>query len=177
MIAIRQETQHDYAKVERLIQKAFESLEISDHTEHYMVKRLRKSDSYIPELSLVAAIQDQLVGHILLSKINIVNENKIHPALALAPVSVLPEFQGQGVGSKLIEASHRIAEDLAYNMIILIGHENYYPRFGYQKCSDYNIRFPFEVPDQNCMVIELKKDALKKVNGVVRYPKAFFESK
>lgn len=176
MISIRQETTLDYSAVEHVIQKAFEQVEISDQTEHQMVKRLRKTESFIPELSLVAEQENQIIGHILLSKIKVVDENEIHNALALAPVSVLPKFQRQGIGSKLIIESHRVAKSLAHKTIILIGHEKYYPRFGYKKCSQYNISFPFKVPDDNCMVIELQKDALNKVKGMVQYPSAFFEN-
>ena len=72
-------------------------MEFSDHREQYLVERLRNSDTFIPELSLVAEIDNQIVGYILLSKISILGNNKyIHTSLAMAPVSVLQKFQSKG---------------------------------------------------------------------------------
>ncbi|MEM6347139.1 MAG: N-acetyltransferase, partial [Bacteroidota bacterium] len=93
--------------------------------------------------------------------------------LSLAPVAVLPKQQGQGIGAMLIEEAHRIARSLGHERIILLGHADYYPRFGYQICANYGIKLPFEVPDENCMVIGLKENALTGVGGEVVYPKAF----
>ncbi|MDE6357391.1 MAG: N-acetyltransferase, partial [Eubacteriales bacterium] len=95
---IRQETEKDYNEVFELIKKAFENAEHSDGNEQNLVTKLRKSTAFIPELSLVADYNGKIVGHILFSKIIIGNSNQI----ALAPVSVLPEFQKQGIGAKLI---------------------------------------------------------------------------
>ncbi|MEM6700133.1 MAG: N-acetyltransferase [Bacteroidota bacterium] len=174
-VTIRQEKQKDHNIVENLVVAAFKDVAISDHKEQFLVRRLRKSEAFIPELSLVAALNGQIIGHILLTKIKIANKNKHHGSLALAPISVLPEFQGKGIGGKLILSAHRIAESLGFQSIILLGHANYYPRFGYKKASEFDIQLPFEVPEENCMAIELKENALNKVSGTVVYPKAFFE--
>ena len=93
----------------------------------------------------------------------------------IPPVTVLPEFQGKGIAAKLILRSHEIAKHLGYKSIVLLGHQDYYPRFGYQRCDKYNIKMPFDVPAENCMVVPLVKDGLKKVNGNVVYPDVFFE--
>ncbi|MCZ7253247.1 GNAT family N-acetyltransferase, partial [Salmonella enterica] len=87
---------------------------------------------------------------------------------ALAPVSVKPAFQGKGIGAKLILESHAIAKKLGYKSIILLGHENYYPRFGYELTSKYNIEMPFDVPAENCMVISLTENGLDGVSGKVK---------
>jgi predicted N-acetyltransferase YhbS len=174
-IAIRQENEKDYKSVFNVIESAFENVEYSDHQEQFLVDKLRKSDAFIPELSLVAAFENRIVGHILLTKIRIQNEIETFSSLALAPVSVLQEFQGKGIGAKLILRSHEIAKELGYESIVLLGHQDYYPRFGYELCEKHNIKLPFDVPAENCMVMELKKDSLEKVSGEVVYPKAFFE--
>lgn len=173
-ITIRQESDQDFQDVFNLIKNAFEREELSDHEEHHLVERLRKSDAFVPELSLVAEVDNQIVGHILLTKINIVDEN-MHkfPSLALAPVSVLRDFQGKGIGGKLILAAHQKAKELNYNSIIVLGHENFYPRFGYKPSVYFGIKLPFDVPEANAMAIELDKDALKNVNGIVQYAKEF----
>ncbi|MCT3897683.1 N-acetyltransferase [Elizabethkingia anophelis] len=175
-ILFRQENKDDYTAVSNVIQKAFEKEEMSDHSEQYLVERLRNSEAFIPELSIVAEINQKVAGHILLSMIKIVNnENKEFESLALAPVSVLPEYQGKGIGGKLIETAHKKAKELGFGSVILLGHESYYPRLGYEMAKKYGIKLPFDVPDENCMAIELIKGSLEEVEGTVVYPKAFFE--
>ena len=174
-IRIRQETKADHLKVHELIASAFQNEEHSDHREQFLVERLRKSNAFIAELSLVAEIENEIVGHIMLTKIQIENENKSFESLALAPVSVKPEFQRKGIGSKLIIESHAIAKSLGYKSIIVLGHEGYYPRFGYERTNKYHIEMPFDVPEENCMVISLSENGLLGVSGEVKYPKEFFE--
>jgi predicted N-acetyltransferase YhbS len=174
-ITLRQENKNDFESVFQLIEKAFEKEEYSDHKEQFLVERLRNSEAFILELSIVAEIEDEIVGHVLFTKLQIKNESQTFPSLALAPVSVLPEFQGKGIGSKLILYGHEIAKSLGYKSVILLGHQDYYPRFGYELCEKYNIKMPFDVPAENCMVIALTEDGLKGINGEVVYPKAFFE--
>ncbi|WP_319800069.1 MULTISPECIES: GNAT family N-acetyltransferase [Flavobacterium] len=136
---------------------------------------MRKSDAFIPELSIVAEIENEIIGHILLTKLLIINETKSFESLALAPVSVKPEFHRQGIGSRLITESHAIAKKLGYKSIILLGHENYYPRFGYEPTSKYGITMPFEAPEENCMAVSLTENGLLGVSREVKYPAAFFE--
>lgn len=174
-IKIRQEELKDYKVVFNLIEKAFKKEKLSDHKEQFLVERLRKSKAFVPELSLVAEVDDVVIGHILLTKIEIKNDNESFESLALAPVSVLPEYQGKGIGGKLIKQAHKIAATLEFTSVVLLGHEKYYPRFGYQQASNFGITLPFEVPDENCMVIALKENSLNGVSGMVIYPKEFFE--
>ncbi|RKR08673.1 putative N-acetyltransferase YhbS [Flavobacterium sp. 90] len=174
-IKLRRENEKDHKSVFQLIEKAFENEEYSDHKEQFLVERLRKSDAFIPELSIVAEVGNEIVGHILLTKLEIKNDTTSFESLALAPVSVLPEFQGKGIGSKLILYSHKIAKELGYKSIILLGHQDYYPRFGYELTNKYGIEMPFDVPAENCMVIALTENGLSGVNGKVVYATAFFE--
>ncbi|KPE53165.1 GNAT family N-acetyltransferase [Chryseobacterium indologenes] len=173
-LKIRQEEEKDYKRVFELTEEAFRAMEHSDHREHFLVERLRKSEAFIPELSLVAENEDGVIaGHILLTRIKIENNHESFDSLALAPVSVKPEFQNQGIGGQLILSGHLAARELGYQSVILIGHEDYYPKFGYEKTSNFGISFPFDVPEENGMAIELVKDGLKNVTGVVKYPKEF----
>lgn len=172
-ITIRKEEKKDFKTVFKLVQKAFEKELMSDHQEQELVERLRDSEAFVPELSLLAEIGEQIVGYILLTKIQIANDAFKTESLAMAPVAVLPEFQGKGVGARLIESAHEKAKELGFDSVVLLGHENYYPRFGYEMAKNYGIRLPFEVPDENCMVMELVKGALQNANGIVRYPKEF----
>lgn len=174
-INIRQEEPSDQPAVFKLIEAAFREEPMSDHTEQFLVERLRRSSAFIPELSLVAVEGSKIVGHILLTRINITNGAEEFDSLALAPVSVLPGYQRQGIGSRLIEKAHEIAAGLSYKSVILIGHENYYPRFGYRPASQFGIQLSFGAPDANCMAIELVENGLAGVRGTVVYPPAFFE--
>ena len=174
-ITIRQEKPNDFKSVFDLIKEAFKSMEMSDHKEQFLVDRLRKSSAFIPELSLVAEVENKIVGHILLTKLKIKNNQNEFESLALAPVSVLPDYQGKGIGGLLIKKSHRKAKELGYKSIVLLGHETYYPKFGYQQAYKFGIELPFDVPNENCMVIELIENGLNGVNGLVEYPKEFSE--
>jgi len=174
-ISIRQEQEADHKVVFQLIEEAFAGETLSDHREQFLVERLRKSEAFIPELSIVAILNEQIVGHILLTKIKIKNTTQSFDSLALAPVSVLPPFQGQGIGGALIKAAHEKAKALGHTSIVLLGHEAYYPRFGYQQSAQFGISLPFDVPAENCMAIELVPNTLQKISGVVEYAPEFFE--
>lgn len=168
MIEIRQENQKDYEEVYRVVKTAFEIAEHSDGNEHDLVVALRNSDSFIPELSLVAVKEDKIVGYILFTKIKIGN----HEEIALAPLAVLPEYQKQGIGSMLIEQGHKIAKQLGYHYSIVLGSENYYPKFGYIPAIQYGIQAPFDVADENFMAIKLNATDTE-IEGVVQYAKEF----
>ncbi|MBP2078426.1 GNAT family N-acetyltransferase [Oceanobacillus polygoni] len=176
-ITIAQEHPTDYELTENVVKAAFEHAEYSDKSEHKLVSRLRKSDAFIPALSLVAKDREQnkILGHTLLSKIIIRNDSQSTASLALAPVSVLPAYQGKGMGSLLITEALKKAKKLGYSSVVVLGHPEYYPKFGFQKASLWGIKAPFEVPDEAFMVIELSGNALHTISGVVEYSKAFFE--
>ena len=83
------------------------------------------------------------------------------------------DHQEQHLGGMLIEEAHKTARAMGYDSAVLLGHKDYYPRFGYRKAIGYGIRFPFDAPQECCMVIELLPDALSGVTGTVRYPECF----
>lgn len=172
-IIVRQEVPRDYKETEEVVQKAFEHAEFADHTEHLLVARLRKGDAFIKELSLVATANGKIIGHILFTKLEIVDGKKVYPSLGLAPLSVLPEFQRTGVGKLLMEEGLKRCTDLGYTSVILLGHPSYYPRFGFRKASEFNIRAPFPAPDEAFMAMELVPGSLSKVKGMVKHPKEF----
>ncbi|MGG4442875.1 GNAT family N-acetyltransferase [Brevibacillus fortis] len=174
---VRIEQADDYSVTEQVVKSAFANAEFSDHKEHELVSRIRKSDAFIPALSLVAMDEEnqEIVGHILLSKINIRNDYQSVESLALAPVSVLPDYQSKGIGKKLILEALQKAKELGYQSVVVLGHPQYYPKFGFQKASQWGIKAPFEVPDEVFMAMELHENALENVSGVVEYSSAFFE--
>lgn len=167
---IRAEHPDDAAAIHNVIFQAFTYAKHRDGDEQYLVERLRKSAAFQPELSLVAIVGNRVVGHILFSEVQIGVD---HPSLALAPLSVLPTYQQQGIGSALIRAGHEAALAQGYTSAIVLGDYGYYSRFGYVPASQWHISAPFDVADENFMAIELIPTRLQGVNGVVRYPKEF----
>lgn len=176
-LIIKQEQVRDYQMTEEIIEYAFRNMELSDQKEHELVARLRKTNAFIPELSLVAVneVSNELIGHILLTKIKILSDNQSTNSLALAPVSVLPEWQNKGIGKALIRKALDKAKELGYGSVIVLGHPQYYPKFGFKKASTWGVTAPFEVPEEAFMMLALKEDALENVVGVVQYSSAFFE--
>ena len=120
LLKIRQEEPKDYNKVAKIIENAFKTEHFSDHQEQFLVERLRNSKDFIPELSMVAEIDGEVVGQILLSKIKITNSATSFDSLALAPVSVAPDFQKQGIGGELIRSAHKKARELRIQIYFII---------------------------------------------------------
>ncbi|TPV44781.1 GNAT family N-acetyltransferase [Bacillus dicomae] len=174
MVMIRQEQKNDYRKTEEVVQQAFLNEEFSDKKEHELVKRIRECDAFVPALSIVA-IDEEIVGHIMLSKIKIEKDGASVDSLALAPVSVARGHQKKGIGRELIVAALEKAIELGYGSVVVLGHPEYYPKFGFKKASEWNIKAPFEVPEEVFMVVELRENALEGVEGVVQYSSAFAE--
>lgn len=168
MLEIRQENMSDYEQVYSVIKTAFEKAEHSDGNEQDLVIALRESNSFVPELSLVAVDENKIIGYVLFTKIKIGDSTE----LALAPLAVLPEYQRKGIGTKLIKEGHKIAKQLNYNYSIVLGSNKYYPRLGYIPASRYNIKAPFDVKDDYFMAIKLNENA-KAINGIAQYDKVF----
>ncbi|MBH5317855.1 N-acetyltransferase [Paenibacillus sp. GSMTC-2017] len=118
---------------------------------------------------------EEIVGHILISKVKISNEKEKIDSLALAPVSVSPVYHNQGIGKLLMREALERAKDLGYSSVIVLGHPHYYPKYGFKSASLWGIKAPFEVTDDVFMVLELHEGALNHVSGVVEYPSVFFE--
>ena len=167
-IIIRQETNKDYPKVFNLIKNTFKFAEHSDGDEHNLVERLRESNAFIPELSLVAEYNNEIIGHILFTKVNVGSTIQ----LALAPLSVSTNYQRQGVGTKLIKEGHRIAKNLGYEYSIVLGDPNYYSRFGYIPAKTFGIKSPFEISEEFFMAINLQ-GKFTNLNATVEYHKEF----
>lgn len=165
---IRKEEAKDYEIVYSVVKRAFESTENADGNEHDLVNELRKGEAYIPELSLVAVIDGKIAGHIMFTEAKIGDE----PVLALAPLSVLPEYQKQGIGTALIKEGHKIAKELGYAYSLVLGSENYYPRVGYLPAIEFGIKPPFDVPSENFMAYRLRDD-IPNIHGILKYAKEF----
>ncbi|PWG00399.1 GNAT family N-acetyltransferase [Levilactobacillus bambusae] len=167
-------TPDEYKTTEHLVQTAFAPVELSDHDEHRLINRLRNEPHYHPEFDLVAKDENgQIIGHAMLSEIQIQSNSQSVTALALAPLAVLPEAQGQGVGGRLIAALETAAREADYPAISILGDPHYYGRFGYVPASQYQIHASFAVPAEFYMVKPLTPRALAGVTGTISYLPAF----
>ncbi|WP_224996986.1 GNAT family N-acetyltransferase [Cesiribacter sp. SM1] len=167
-IKIREESPADHAAVYSLLASAF-----GREDEAKLVERLRASTAYIPELCLVAEhAKNGIVGYIQFTHVHIAGKQS-YPSLALAPMAVTPGYQNTGIGSLLVQAGLTRAREIGYQSVIVLGHQEYYPRFGFRPASAWGIFCPFEVPDEAFMAIELEKGALNAKAGTVVYSPAF----
>lgn len=168
-ILIRQEREADYPFVFQLHALAF-----GQDNESRLVNLLRQDECFIPELSLVAVLDEQIIGHILFTKIRIVVDGGPESdSLALAPMGVLPKYQKSGIGSKMIWAGLEVARELGHQSVIVLGHKDYYPKFGFVPAEKWGIGTHYEVPSDYFMGLELIPEALSEVKGVVEYSAPF----
>jgi putative acetyltransferase len=147
------------------------TLAFGQENEAKLVEKIRCSHHYIPELSLVTEVEKVVVGHILFSYINLVGEETLQ-VIGLAPLVVHPQFQRQGIGSKLVQAGLEISDAKKEAVVIVLGHPHFYNRFGFQPSVIYEIESPFPVPEDVFMVKTLQSYE-KKYKGKVVYPAAF----
>jgi putative acetyltransferase len=137
--------------------------------EAQLVEALRDDDAYVPELCLVAARDGAIAGHIFFSKARLAFGPQV---LALAPMAVLPERQRTGAGSTLVTESMRRAADSPFPLVVVVGHPEYYPRFGFEPADPLGIEAPFDVPAEAWMAFRLPAYS-PEAGGTVLYPEAF----
>lgn len=162
MLTIRPELPEDFATVFEIHSRAFSRSEEAE-----LVDKLRSVAD--PQISLVAELNGQVVGHIFFSPVTIEDEESSFVALGLAPMAVLPELQNQGVGSLLVKEGLNAARRMSQNIVVVLGHPEFYPRFGFEVASRKGLRCEFPAPDKAFMIIELEPGALHGRAGVVKY--------
>ncbi len=165
---IRTAAEKDFRAIRELTYKAFDNEEEPD-----LVEAIRDSEYYIPELSLVSVNRGRVGGHILFSRIRIVTDDDEIPVLTLAPMSVDPDLQNTGVGSALVRAGLEECRRLGHKIVIVIGHPEYYKRFGFEPARGFGLEVPFDVPDEAFMAIELQSGALRNAAGMVEFSPPF----
>lgn len=138
-----------------------------------IVDAIRQSDHYIPSLSLVAFDNENILGHILFSNISIVTEKMEVPAMALVPMTVLPKYQRKGIGTTLVIEGLRECIRLGHRIVVVIGHADYYLRFGFVSATSKHLIAPILVSDEAFMVYEVD-DALKDIKGTVKYSEMLY---
>jgi putative acetyltransferase len=124
-------------------------------------------------ISLVAAIDNQVVGHILFTPVSIDDADPTLSAAGLAPMAVLPEFQRLGIGSALVNAGLDACRAAGCDLVVVLGHPDFYPRFGFVVAAPHGLRCEYPVPPEAFMVIELRSGSLARARGLVRYRPEF----
>ena len=138
-IIFRKETSKDYYSTELMTMRAFWNVYGPGCNEHFLVHILRESKDYLPELSLVAEADGEIVGTIMYSKAKVVDGDREHEVVAFGPLCVDPLYTNSGVGKRLLEESVSLAREAGYSGIIIFGEPEYYPKFGFETCDKYGI--------------------------------------
>jgi len=163
---IREETSTDFKGVWELNAAAFET-----EVEANLVNLLRESG--ISYISLVAEQNEKMIGHILFTPVVLEGDNSGIKLAGLAPMAVIPNLQKLGIGSRLVAEGIKHCKSMGFDAIVVLGHPEYYPRFGFVPSVNYNIVSEYDVPDEAFMILELNKGCLKGKQGKIKYHKAF----
>ena len=169
-VFIRSEEPEDLPLIDQINLAAF-----GRSGEGKLIRALRESDAWLPGLSLLAATAEEVIGHLLFTRIHIVGDGQVWPTVALAPMAVLPDWQGQQIGTLLVQVGLQTVAREGHDSVIVLGHPDYYPRFGFVPASQWGIRCPFPVPGEAFMALELEEGSLSAKAGTVRYSKPFTE--
>lgn len=169
-IIIRSERPGDEKAIGKVNDLAF-----GQPNEGKLIEALRRKKEFVGSLSLVAEYKGEVIGHILFFPVNIRMEKGMRRLLSLAPLSVAPKYQGKGVGGKLILRGLKEARLQGFKSVVVLGHPDYYPRFGFTKATEWGIYCPFRAPDDTFMAIELTEGALDGVRGTVIFPPEYNE--
>lgn len=165
-VIIRKATPVDFQASVNITREAFWNVYKPGCDEHLVLHKLRESTSYIADLDLVALDDDRLVGHIISTRARVVAaDHSSHEVLCLGPVSVLPQLQKSGVGSKLIWHTLNLAREAAYRGVILFGNPEYYHRFGFVNAEQYHITTKDGQNFEPFMALELQPSSLSEVSG------------
>lgn len=174
VITLRNETVSDYKAVENVTREAFWNHHGPGCDEHYLMHIMREADAFIPELDFVAEVDGQIVGNIVYTKAKILDDQDVaHSVISFGPISVLPEYQGMGIGGVLIEHTKRIAKDMGYSAILIYGDPNYYEKFGFVKAEQFDVGTPDNEYAEPLQACELFPGALKNISGRFYEDEAF----
>ena len=164
-LTVRRETVADYERIDEINRSAFPS-----DAEARLVRLLRENSD--PFVSLVAADSSGAVGHIAFSRASLDASASVF-VVGLAPMSVVPERQRQGIGSRLANAGIDACRQLGVQIIIVLGHAEYYPKFGFVPASRWGVKSEYDVPDEAFMLLELDTGCLPTDARIARYHEAF----
>jgi predicted N-acetyltransferase YhbS len=166
LFTIRLEREEDFRAVENLTREAFWNHHVPGCDEHYLAHVLRESDCFLPELDFVAEANGELVGNIMYTKANVLcDSGETVPVLSFGPLSVLPDWQGKGVGSALVRHSLERARELGYTAVLIYGDPAFYSRLGFLAAEKFGIGSADDYYADALQALELVAGALKDKKG------------
>lgn len=165
---IRPEQPEDGAAIHQVVEAAFGRVAEAD-----LVDKLRAHGKSV--VSLVAEIEGQVAGHILFSEVTVETNPRNRKIIGLAPLAVAPAQQRAGIGAQLTRAGLAACRAAGYDAAIVLGHPEYYPRFGFVPASRFGITCEYDVRDEVFMALELTEGALADCHGLARYQAEFNE--
>jgi putative acetyltransferase len=165
-MGIRNERPEDIKRIRKINSEAFET-----ETEANLVNTLRSSG--VQYISLVYEENDKLLGHIFFTPVELEGDRSGLHIMGLGPMAVTTKFQNIGIGSSLVKAGIERCKLEGIDAIVVLGHPNYYPRFGFEPSIKYGVKSEYEIPDEVFMALELKNNALKGKQGTIKYNEAF----
>ena len=163
---VRKEKDSDKDNIWKVNAEAFET-----EAEANLVNALR--DSGISFISLLAEEDEEIVGHILFTPVELIGDDPGLKLMGLAPMAVLTELRKKGIGSQLVKTGIEKCLTQGFDAVVVLGHAEYYPKFGFVPSVKYGIKSEYDVPDEAFMVLELKEGSLKDKKGVIKYHAAF----
>jgi putative acetyltransferase len=166
LISVREERPKDIAKIRLVNIEAF-----GRPQEANLIEMLRTNGGIL--LSLLATNEDQIVGHILYSAVTVGSGERKIIGAGLGPMAVLPEYQRRGIGTKLIEFGTTRLKQSGCPFIVVLGHADYYPRFGFRPASDYGLKCEWSVPDNAFMALALNESKIRDLSGLAKYRAEF----
>lgn len=169
MLTIRPETPEDIEAIRYVNDQAF-----GRENESWLIDELREHG--VLTISLVAIQDDEIVGHISFSPAVVKSGGSSFEVINLAPVAVLPVYQRVGIGSQMVRAGLEECRRRGHEIVVVLGHPDYYPRFGFVVAGPKGIECEFEAPEEAWMVLELREGALVGRRGMVRFQPEFKEA-
>lgn len=165
-INLRPEEEKDYRAVEELTREAFWNIYVPGADEHLLIHKLRSAKEFVKDLDFVAVYNDIIVGNIVYAQSKVTNSHNENIVLTFGPVSVLPDYQNKGIGSKLINHTIKLSKGMGYKAILIYGDPEYYKRFGFKVSKEYRItnkegKFPAAL-----LALELYHGALNEIHGM-----------
>lgn len=167
-ITLRPEQPEDYRETEHLTREAFWNLFRPGCDEHYLLHVMRSDPSFIPELDFVAVKDGRILGNIVYAKGRVTDKaGGSHEVITFGPVSVLPDAQKSGIGASLILHTLDLARKLGYRAVIILGHPDYYPRFGFKRAREFGLTTETGETFDPFMALELLPGGLSMIGGGV----------
>ena len=172
-IIIRKETPADYRQTEHMTMRAFWNIHGPGCNEHLLVRKIRTSEDYLPEISRVAEADGKIVGAIYYTKAKVIDGEMVHHIITFGPLAIEPTLQNAGIGRLLLEETIKLAMEAGYIGICIIGEPNYYPKRGFVTCDKFGIADEAGENYDALMALPLNEEAFLSVHGKLIESKVF----